>query len=252
MSSDQDYPVLQGQNLFRAFGTGAERTVALDSTSINLYPGQFTLLMGPSGSGKSTLLAILSALLPPDSGKVIVDGRDIWSMSDAQRVQMRSDHFGFVFQGYNLFPALNARQQLEIVLRWGQHVSTREARSRSVAILERLGLGKKMHLRPNQMSGGEKQRVAIARALVKNPRICFADEPTSNLDWAHGENVVRLLKEMVNELNLSLLVVTHDHRLEPFADRILHLEDGHLLEREMSEQAVAAYPGGSESWEQER
>ncbi|MFT3882190.1 MAG: hypothetical protein QM703_21385 [Gemmatales bacterium] len=87
---------------------------------------------------------------------------------------------------------------------------------------------------------------------MKKPRICFADEPTSNLDWAHGENVVRLLKEMVNELNLSLLVVTHDHRLEPFADRILHLEDGHLVERELSEQAVVAYPGGSESWEQER
>lgn len=252
MSSVQDYPVLQGHQLFRAFGTGAERTVALDSTSINLYPGQFTLLMGPSGSGKSTLLAILSALLPPDSGQVIVEGRDIWSMSDVERERMRGVHFGFVFQGYNLFPALNARQQLEIVLRWGQQVPAREARKRSIAILERLGLGKKLHLRPNQMSGGEKQRVAIARALVKHPRICFADEPTSNLDWAHGENVVRLLKEMVNEINLSLLVVTHDHRLEPFADRILNLEDGHLQERELSEQAMATYPGMSESWEQER
>jgi putative ABC transport system ATP-binding protein len=99
-------------------------------------------------------------------------------------------------------------------------------------------MGKKMNLRPNQMSGGEKQRVAIARALVKNPRICFADEPTSNLDWAHGENVVTLLKEMVGELNLSLLVVTHDHRLEPYADRILHLEDGHLSEQDISEQAT--------------
>jgi len=155
-----------------------------------------------------------------------------------ERERLRGDQFGFVFQGYNLFPALNARQQLEIVLRWGQHVSGREARKRSAAILDRLGMAKKMHLRPNQMSGGEKQRVAIARALVKNPRICFADEPTSNLDWAHGENVVRLLKEMVSELNLSLLVVTHDHRLEPYADRILHLEDGHLLEREMAEQVI--------------
>lgn len=239
MSSDQNHPVLQGHQLYRAFGTGAERTVALDYTSINLYPGQFTLLMGPSGSGKSTLLAILSGLLPPDSGQVVVEGRDMWSMSDVERERLRGEQFGFVFQGYNLFPALNARQQLEIVLRWGQQVSGREAWKRSTAILERLGLAKKMNLRPNQMSGGEKQRVAIARALVKNPRICFADEPTSNLDWNHGENVVRLLKEMVGELNLSLLVVTHDHRLEPFADRILHLEDGHLLEREMSVQAVA-------------
>lgn len=238
MHSSQPFPVLQGHQLYRAFGTGAERTVALDSTSIYLYPGQFTLLMGPSGSGKSTLLAILSALLPPDSGQVVVEGRDIWAMSNVERERLRGEQFGFVFQGYNLFPALNARQQLEIVLRWGQHVSGREARKRSVAILDRLGMAKKMHLRPNQMSGGEKQRVAIARALVKNPRICFADEPTSNLDWAHGENVVRLLKEMVSELNLSLLVVTHDHRLEPYADRILHLEDGHLLEREMAEQAI--------------
>ncbi|HMP16451.1 MAG TPA: ABC transporter ATP-binding protein [Gemmatales bacterium] len=228
-----DEPVLQGLHLCRAFGSGAERTVALDSTSIYLFPGQFTLLMGPSGSGKSTLLAILSALLPPDSGHVIVGGHDIWSLTEVQREKLRGREFGFVFQGYNLFPALSARQQLEIVLRWGNQLGGREARKRSEAILDRLGLGKKLHLRPNQMSGGEKQRVAIARALVKQPRVCFADEPTSNLDWHHGENVVRLLKEMVLEMNLSLLVVTHDHRLEPFADRILHLEDGHLLERDL-------------------
>lgn len=230
----QNDAVLHGQDLCRAFGTGPERTVALDHTSLHLYPGQFTLLMGPSGSGKSTLLAILSALLPPDSGQVIVDGRDIWSLNETEREQLRNQHFGFVFQGYNLFPALTARQQLEIVLNWGNHARGREARKMSTTILERLGLGKKLNLRPNQMSGGEKQRVAIARALVKKPRVCFADEPTSNLDWHHGENVVRLLKEMVGELNLSLLVVTHDHRLEPYADRILHLEDGHLLERELA------------------
>lgn len=233
MSGINTDPVLQGLNLCRAFGSGAERTVALDAASIYLFPGQFTLLMGPSGSGKSTLLAILSALLPPDSGNVIVGGRDIWSMNDSEREKLRGVEFGFVFQGYNLFPALSARQQLEIVLRWGSQVGGREARQRSEAILDRLGLGKKLHLRPNQMSGGEKQRVAIARALVKQPRVCFADEPTSNLDWHHGENVVMMLKEMVSEMNLSLLVVTHDHRLEPYADRILHLEDGHLLERDM-------------------
>jgi putative ABC transport system ATP-binding protein len=165
---------------------------------------------------------------------VVVDGRDIWSLNETEREQLRNQHFGFVFQGYNLFPALTARQQLEIVLNWGHHARGREARKMSTTILERLGLGKKLNLRPNQMSGGEKQRVAIARALVKKPRICFADEPTSNLDWHHGENVVRLLKEMVGEMNLSLLVVTHDHRLEPYADRILHLEDGHLLERDLA------------------
>src|SRR3954447_7114786 len=171
-------PSLQGWRLTRSFGSGDTRMVALEEVSIDLYPGQIALLMGPSGSGKSTLLAVLSGLLRPDSGRVTSLGKDLWALSEVQREQFRLANCGFIFQGYNLFPALTARQQLEMVLRWGNKVSSREARRRADEMLDQLRLSRKAHLRPAQMSGGEKQRVAIGRALIKNPRFCFADEPT--------------------------------------------------------------------------
>ena len=135
--------------------------------------------MGPSGSGKSTLLAVLSGLLRPDGGQVMSLGQDIWKMSDAQRERFRLKHCGFIFQGYNLFAALSARQQLEMVVRWGKGASAKDARRRADEMLTLLGLGKKSHLRPSELSGGEKQRVAIGRALIKEPEFCFADEPTA-------------------------------------------------------------------------
>src|SRR5262249_860979 len=138
-------------------------------------------------------------------------------------------HFGFIFQGYNLFPALTARQQLEIVLRWGEGVGDKEARGRTDEMLDRLGLAKKAHLRPAQLSGGEKQRVAIGRALIKHPAFCFADEPTSALDWAHGEQVVDLLRNAAHDQGATIVVVAHDARIVPFADQVLHMEDGSLV-----------------------
>jgi putative ABC transport system ATP-binding protein len=197
-----------------------------------LYPGQVSLLMGPSGSGKSTLLSVLSGLLRPDSGKVAVQGTDLWSLTDRERERFRLEHFGFIFQGYNLFPALTAQQQLEMVLRWGEGTSRKEARWRALELLSRLGLAKKTHLRPAQMSGGEKQRVAIGRALIKRPAICFADEPTSALDWAHGEQVMELLTAAAHEQEATVLVVSHDPRLVPYAEQVFHMEDGFLAEPE--------------------
>ena len=220
---------LQGRNLRRTFGTGETQTVALGGVSLTVRRGEFALLMGPSGSGKSTLLAVLSGLLSPTSGQALVLGQDLWSMSDRQREQFRQRHFGFIFQGYNLLPALNVRQQLEIVLQWGQGVPARQARQRSEQIVEQLGLGSRIHLRPAQLSGGEKQRVAIGRALVKEPAICFADEPTSSLDWGHGKEVVELLRTAAQARGTTVLVVTHDSRLVPYADRVFHLEDGRLI-----------------------
>ena len=161
---------------------------------LDLHRGQMTLLMGPSGSGKSSLLSVLSGLQRPDSGKISVLGEDLWALSDRDRERFRLKHFGFIFQGYNLFPALSARQQLELVLRWGEGASGRDARQRAGDMLSALGLATKCDLRPAQLSGGEKQRVAIGRALVKAPGFCFADEPTSALDWSHGEHVVELLR----------------------------------------------------------
>jgi len=225
-------PTLRATDLTRTFGSGEVATVALHNVSLDLYSGEFTLLMGPSGSGKSTLLAALSGLLRPDDGQVLAMGKDLWRLSDREREAFRLKYFGFIFQGYNLFPALTARQQIEMVLRWGEGVGRREARRRSDEMLDILGLTKKASLRPIQLSGGEKQRVAIGRALIKEPSFCFADEPTSALDWAHGEQVVELLRTAARERGTTVLVVAHDSRIVPFVDRVLHLEDGVLAEPE--------------------
>ncbi len=228
----REKPTLRGRNLTRTFGTGAVQTVALQDVSLDLYAGEFVLLMGPSGSGKSTLLAALSGLLRPDEGQVLALEQDLWHMSAPEREAFRLRYCGFIFQGYNLFPALTAQQQLEMVLRWGQGATRREARRRTDDMLALLGLSKKARLRPAQLSGGEKQRVAIGRALIKEPVFCFADEPTSALDWGHGEQVIELLRAAARERGTTVLVVAHDARIVAHADRVIHLEDGCLAEQE--------------------
>ena len=238
---------LRAVRLVRSFGDGAQRRVALHEVSVDLIPGQLALLMGPSGSGKSTLLAILSGLLQPDAGQVLAweDGgyADIWAMGEKAREEFRLRHTGFIFQGYNLFPALTALQQLEIVLKWGQGVGPREAREKAAAMLDRLGLTKQMHKKPAQLSGGEKQRVAIGRALVKDPTFLFADEPTSALDWENGHHVIELLRDAAHARGASIFVVSHDHRMLPYVDVAYHLEDGHL---EVQDRTVpAARAGGA-------
>ena len=231
-----DDPVLQGLRVTRSFGDGDTRTYALRDVTLDLNRGQLALLMGPSGSGKSTLLAVLSGLLQPDSGQVLAfDGRqmvDVWKLKGKQREDFRLKHCGFIFQGYNLFPALNARQQLEIVLRWGEGVSAADARKQADEMLSLLGLAKKSHLLPSSLSGGEKQRVAIGRALIKSPQFCFADEPTSALDWAHGEQVIELLRAAAHERGATIFIVSHDHRIVPFVDAVYNLEDGRLADPE--------------------
>jgi putative ABC transport system ATP-binding protein len=233
-------PNLTGLDLSRSFGSGDTKAFALQGASVDLYPGELNLLMGPSGSGKSTLLAVLSGLLRPDAGEVRVADRDVWRMSDAEMERFRLRHCGYVFQGYNLFPALTAREQLEIVLRWGEGASAREARKRSERVLGQLGLANKTHLRPAQLSGGEKQRVAIGRALVKNPTLVFADEPTSALDWENGQQVVELLTESARERGAMVLVVTHDPRLVKFADRVIEMADGKIVPEGGHRSAIGA------------
>ncbi len=234
--------MLSATGLTRGFGDGAARSLALKGVSLELYSGEIVLLMGPSGSGKTTLLAILSGLLRPDEGQVYALGENLWTRSERDMEQFRLKHCSFVFQGCNLFPALTARQQLEIVLRWGDGLSGREARRRSEAMLTKLGLGKKLSLRPAQMSGGEKQRCAIGRALVKNPSFLFADEPTSALDWENGQQVIELLRKVAREQRATVLVVTHDNRLLSYADRVIHMADGHLVDAPDHDAAHAA-PG---------
>jgi len=223
-------PSLQARSLVRSFGKGETAVCAVCDVSLDLYPGQIALLMGPSGSGKSTLLAILSGLLSPDSGQVVSLGQDIWQLTEHERERFRLKNCGFVFQGYNLFPALTARQQLEMVLRWGEGASGREARRRADEMLDLLGLAKRKHLRPAQLSGGEKQRVALGRSLIKHPKFVFADEPTSALDWKHGEQVVEMMRAAAHERRTTILIVSHDPRIEAYVDQIFHIEDGCLTE----------------------
>jgi putative ABC transport system ATP-binding protein len=223
-------PLLLAEHVTRSFGQGPTRTQVLRDINLTVERGEFVLLMGPSGSGKSTLLAVLSGLARPDGGKVIVLGQDLWSLTEKQRERFRLRHCGFIFQGYNLFPSLSASEQLEMVLRWGEGLPAADAAQRVERMLVELGLAGKQHLRPAQLSGGEKQRVAVARALVKNPELCFADEPTSALDWMAGKQVVHLLQQAAHRHNTLMLVVAHDTRLIPYADRVFHLEDGQLIE----------------------
>ena len=237
-------PTLEAQSLVRTFGHGDLKTTALNDVSLELYPGQMALLMGPTGSGKSTLLAILSGLLRPTSGRVVAKGQDLWRLSERERERFRLRYRGFIFQGYNLFPALSARQQLEMVLRWGDGVGSREARKRAEEMLALLGMANKSHLRPAEMSGGEKQRVAIGRALIKEPMFCFADEPTSALDWAHGEQVVELLRMAAHERGATILIVGHDSRIIPYADRLYYLEDGAMKDPELAETVPHAVGSG--------
>jgi putative ABC transport system ATP-binding protein len=235
-------PSLKGWSLNKSFGSGEMLTTALNNVSIELYPGQVALLMGPSGSGKSTLLAVLSGLMRPDEGRVLSHDTDLWAMSELEREAFRFRHCGFIFQGYNLFPALTARQQLEMMLQWGKGISGREARERSKAMLDLLGLSKKADLRPLQLSGGEKQRVAIGRALVKEPSFLFCDEPTAALDWKHGEQVIDLLHNAAHEQGATVLVVAHDARIIPHVDRVFSLEDGCLHEGAEKPHAESGLP----------
>ncbi len=219
---------LAGSGLSRSFGSGEARTVAVHDASLELCAGQMSLLMGPSGSGKTTLLAMLSGLLRPDSGQVVALGQDLWRMADERREDFRLQHCGFIFQGSNLMPALSAWDHLEMVLRWGTRTPSAQVGRKVKDMLALLGLAQKADLLPEHLSGGEKQRVAIGRALIKEPTLFFADEPTSALDWEHGGQVVELLRATAHERGATVVMVTHDPRILPYADRVYRMEDGRL------------------------
>jgi putative ABC transport system ATP-binding protein len=180
---------------------------------------------------------MISGLLRPDEGRVSALTENMWTFSQVQMERFRLKHCSYIFQGCNLFPALTARQQLELVLKWGEGSSSGVARDRAQSMLNQLGLSKKTHLRPSALSGGEKQRVAIARALVKEPTFLFADEPTSALDWENGQQVIELLHQAAHKRAAMVLVVTHDARLLPYADRVFHMEDGKLMSEEVTKKA---------------
>ena len=220
---------ISAQGLTKRFKTGRTHAVVLRNVNFEAEAGHVTMVMGPSGSGKSTLIAALSGLLKPDEGTVNVLGQDLWSLRPGKIDRFRLDHCGFIFQGFNLFPALTAYEQVASVLRY-KGLKRKAARDRAIEALTEVGLAPRMRQRPSQLSGGEKQRVAIARALAKSPSLVFADEPTSALDGESGQMVVRMLRRAATEHGAAVICVTHDVRLEVYADRVIHLEDGQILE----------------------
>jgi len=223
-----DQPALRAIGVSKAFVSGNLRTQVLDNLTLDIESGELTLISGPSGCGKSTLLSILSGLQKIDSGRVQALGSELGQLDLRALERFRLEHTGFVFQGFNLFPALSAFEQVELPL---NHMGlTRvEARRRARLSLEEVGLAHRMRLRPAELSGGEKQRVAIARALAKEPQLLFADEPTSALDAANGQMIIDLLHRIAVTHGTTVLCVSHDPRLVMHADRVLAMEDGHIL-----------------------
>ena len=199
--------------------------------------GETVFLVGPSGSGKTTLLSLLGCLLTPDRGSVRILGREVAGAHPEELKSFRRDYLGFVFQTFNLFPTLSALDNVRLALCM-RGASLTVAKARATELLGQVGLGHRMWLRPTQLSTGECQRVAVARALANEPAILLADEPTASLDAENGQAVMRLLTRMTEERGVTLVIVTHDNRIFPFADRILRLEDGYLTQ--VQEVAIAA------------
>lgn len=232
-------PTLQATDISKAFVTGSISQQVIKPCSLNVYSGELTLLVGPSGSGKSSMLSMLSGLLHPDAGVVMALGTNLWSLSEKELDMFRLEHCGFIFQGFNLFGPLSALDNVILPLQY-MGITGDEARQRARQALEEVGLGGRSHLRPLELSGGEKQRVAIARALVKRPQMIFADEPTSALDKTNSETVITLLQGIAGQHNATVLGVTHDPRLLSHADRVIHLEDGILIQDNRNSQELSA------------
>jgi len=210
-------------------GTGETSVRALSDVSLSFPAGAVTLIMGPSGSGKTTLLAVLGCLLKPQVGSVMVNGIDVTAAGEEERTRIRRDQIGFIFQGFRLFKALtaveNAMLAMEISGKKGPQV-----RAQAERILENLGLSEKRHLKPDELSGGEKQRVAIARALMREPKIILADEPTASLDSQAGERITRILRDIAEEQQRTVVMVSHDEWLSRFAEKVVCLHDGKVVE----------------------
>ncbi len=239
MSRRDIAPSISAAGLVHGYGKGAARTPVLHQLSLQFWPGELSLMMGASGSGKSTLLAILSGLLHPESGSVSVLDTPIWSLTARELERFRFQYCGYVFQNFNLFPALTATEQVALPLRFAG-VRETAARQRAEAALDEVGLSGRMKLRPAQLSGGEKQRVAIARALIGSPQVLFADEPTSALDSANSEIVIALLQKIARTHGATVITVTHDPRLTRHAERIIRLEDGVVIEDTLEDAGAGA------------
>ncbi len=222
-------PTLHIAHVTKHYGSGATEVQAVRDVSLEVAPGEIVLIMGPSGSGKTTLLQMMGALLKPTEGTIQLNGTMLSALAENRLPGIRLRQFGFIFQDFNLLSALTVLDNVALV---AELASTKrsEARKRAATLLTELGLGERLNFLPEQLSGGEKQRVSIARALVNDPTLILADEPTANLDSKIGHEIMRLLQNIAKEQGRSVVIVSHDQRIQDIADRVLWLEDGQFKE----------------------
>ncbi len=223
-------PLLAGRNLHKHYPMGVEPVLALRGVDVEIFPGDLLALRGPSGSGKTTLINLLGLLDRPDSGTLLLDGRDTASFSEDQRADTRRDRFGFIFQTFNLIPVLTAAENVGYpILLKAKPPANMLARSRE--LLAAVGLAGKEDTRPDLLSGGQRQRVAIARALANHPAVIFADEPTANLDSHTADTILELLQRLNREHQVAVVISTHDPRVVERCTRVLTLHDGEILQK---------------------
>jgi putative ABC transport system ATP-binding protein len=220
--------ILEANNLTHVYGQGSAAVKALDNVNMSVEPQEFVAIMGPSGSGKSTLLHLLGGLDTPTQGRVVLDGKDLTKLDDKSLTILRRTKIGFVFQFFNLIPVLTAQENvaLPLVLNGANGNATEQA----AAWLKRVELADRMAHRPSELSGGQQQRVALARALVTDPAVVLADEPTGNLDSRGAEEMLRWLRRTVDEWGRTVVMVTHDPRMAAYADRIVFMKDGTVVD----------------------
>ena len=220
--------LIQSENLTKVYGKGDAAVVALDHVNLNVNPGEFVAVMGPSGCGKSTLLHLLGGLDRATDGRVLIEGSSLSTLSDNSLTQLRRRKIGFVFQFFNLIPILNSvdNAALPLILD-GQN--SKQAKQQATEWLQKVGLGARLANRPDQLSAGQQQRVAIARALIAEPMLVLADEPTGNLDSRASDEIAGLLQQVAKEWGRAVLMVTHDPRIAAYADRIIFMKDGRIV-----------------------
>lgn len=231
---------LETRAVGKQYGNGAGATQAVREVSLQVHTGEFIALVGPSGSGKTSLLAMIAALLAPSAGEILIDGQDLYRLSEPRRARFRRERIGFTFQSNNLVPYLTALENVELMLRLNGKLD-KAGKARARELLERLGLGDRLANLPRQLSGGQQQRVAIARALIHNPSVVLADEPTASLDTERAHQVVATFASLIHEQNRTGIMVTHDLRMTQYADKVIQMVDGRIAQVVTEPEHVQAF-----------